>query len=323
MKKWFIKSDNGFTRDNFRFNNEFSYITAQLLANRNISYKNVKKFLNPSYDQLHNPFLLKDLDNAIDVLIEAIDNNLHIHIVGDYDQDGNSSTVVLYKGLSYFTNNISYSIPHRVEDGYGISKEIISRAKENNVDIIITCDNGITAFEQVDYCNSLGIQIIVTDHHQVLVENGIQKIPNAVAVVNPHRTDCHYPFKELCGAGVAFKVLQALYSELGEDEDQLIDLIQFVAMGTVCDVVDLVDENRFFVKKGLELLNHTTNSGFNSLSKLNNVTKVTASTLGFKIGPCINAAGRLDSANIGVQLFLEEDKESTDKYAKKLIDTFL
>lgn len=320
MKKWFIKSDNGYTKDNFKYNSEFSYITAQLLANRNIDYTGVKNFLYPNFDALHNPFLMKDLDIALDLIIDAIDNNLHIHIVGDYDQDGNSSTVVLFKGLQFFTDNVSYAIPNRIDDGYGISKGIVDKAIENGVDLIITCDNGTSAFEVIDYCKEVNIPIIVTDHHQLVFdENNEQILPNADAVVNPHRIDCEYPFKELCGAGVAFKLMQALYDELGGNEDYLIDLLQFVAMGTVCDVVDLVDENRFFVKKGLEILNSSENLGINILREKNGVSKITTTTLGFKLGPCINAAGRLDSAKIGIELFLENDKEFVSKYADKLI----
>lgn len=321
MKKWFIKSDNGLTKENFKNNSEFSYITCQLLANRKIDYKNVKNFLYPDYKYLHNPFLMKDLDTAIEILVDAIDNNLHIQIVGDYDQDGNSATVVLMKGIGFFTDNISFTIPHRMEDGYGISKGIVDSAKKNNVDLIITCDNGISAFEVVEYCNSLNIPIIVTDHHQVVIDDeGNQILPKANAVVNPHRLDCEYPFKELCGAGVAFKLMQALYDELGGDEDYLIDLLQFVAMGTVCDVVDLVDENRFFVKKGLEILNSSDNVGINKLQRENEVGKITTTSLGFKLGPCINAAGRLDSASIGVELFLEEDESMATDYAKRLVE---
>ena len=321
MKKWFIKSDNGLTKENFKNNNEFSYITCQLLANRKIDYKNVKKFLYPDYKYLHNPFLMKDLDIAIEIIVDAIDNNLHIQIVGDYDQDGNSATVVLMKGIGFFTDNISFAIPHRVEDGYGISKGIVDNAKENGVDLIITCDNGTSAFEVAEYCNSINIPMIITDHHQVCFDNEKNQIlPKAKAVINPHRVDCEYPFKELCGAGVAFKLMQALFDELGGDENYLIDLLQFVSMGTVCDVVDLVDENRFFVKKGLELLNSSDNIGVNKLKKENEVGKITATSLGFKLGPCINAAGRLESASIGVNLFLEEDEESADNYAKKLVE---
>lgn len=321
MKKWFIKSDNGLTKENFKNNSEFSYITCQLLANRKIDYKNVRNFLYPNYKYLHNPFLMKDLDTAIEILVDAIDNNLHIQIVGDYDQDGNSSTVVLMKGIGFFTDNLSFSIPHRIEDGYGISKGIVDNAKKNNVDLIITCDNGISAFEVAEYCNSMNIQMIITDHHQVCFDDkGNQILPKAKAVINPHRIDCEYPFKELCGAGVAFKLMQALFDELGGDENYLIDLLQFVSMGTVCDVVDLVDENRFFVKKGLEILNSSKNIGINKLKTENEIGKITTTSLGFKLGPCINAAGRLESASIGVELFLEEDENLADNYAKKLVE---
>lgn len=321
MKRWFIKSDNGLTKDNFKNNSEFSYITCQLLANRKIDSANVKNFLYPDYKYLHNPFLMKDLDIAIGILVDAIDNNLHIQIVGDYDQDGNSATVVLMKGIGFFTDNISFAIPHRIEDGYGISKGIVDTAKQKGVDLIITCDNGISAFEVAEYCNYLNIPMIITDHHQVCFDDGGNQIlPKAKAVINPHRVDCEYPFKELCGAGVAFKLMQALFDELGGDEDYLIDLLQFVSMGTVCDVVDLIDENRFFVKKGLELLNYSDNIGVNKLKKENEIGKITTTSLGFKLGPCINAAGRLESASIGVDLFLQEDEKSAENFAKKLVE---
>lgn len=321
MKRWFIKSDNGLTKDNFKNNSEFSYITCQLLANRKIDSANVKNFLYPDYKYLHNPFLMKDLDIAIEILVDAIDNNLHIQIVGDYDQDGNSATVVLMKGIGFFTDNISFAIPNRIEDGYGISKGIVDTAKQKGVDLIITCDNGISAFEVAEYCNYLNIPMIITDHHQVCFDDGGNQIlPKAKAVINPHRVDCEYPFKELCGAGVAFKLMQALFDELGGDEHYLIDLLQFVSMGTVCDVVDLIDENRFFVKKGLELLNYSDNIGVNKLKKENEIGKITTTSLGFKLGPCINAAGRLESASIGVDLFLEEDEKSAENFAKKLVE---
>lgn len=321
MKRWFIKSDNGLTKDNFKNNSEFSYITCQLLANRKIDSTNVKNFLYPDYKYLHNPFLMKDLDIAIEILVDAIDNNLHIQIVGDYDQDGNSATVVLMKGIGFFTDNISFAIPNRIEDGYGISKGIVDTAKQKGVDLIITCDNGISAFEVAEYCNYLNIPMIITDHHQVCFDDGGNQIlPKAKAVINPHRVDCEYPFKELCGAGVAFKLMQALFDELGGDEHYLIDLLQFVSMGTVCDVVDLIDENRFFVKKGLELLNYSDNIGVNKLKKENEIGKITTTSLGFKLGPCINAAGRLESASIGVDLFLEEDEKSAENFAKKLVE---
>lgn len=321
MKRWFIKSDNGLTKDNFKNNSEFSYITCQLLANRKIDSVNVKNFLYPDYKYLHNPFLMKDLDIAIEILVDAIDNNLHIQIVGDYDQDGNSATVVLMKGIGFFTDNISFAIPNRIEDGYGISKGIVDTAKQKGVDLIITCDNGISAFEVAEYCNYLNIPMIITDHHQVCFDDGGNQIlPKAKAVINPHRVDCEYPFKELCGAGVAFKLMQALFDELGGDEHYLIDLLQFVSMGTVCDVVDLIDENRFFVKKGLELLNYSDNIGVNKLKKENEIGKITTTSLGFKLGPCINAAGRLESASIGVDLFLEEDEKSAENFAKKLVE---
>lgn len=321
MKKWFIRTDNGLTKENFEKGNDISFVLARILANREIGYTEIDSFLNPNFEVLHDPFLMKDLEIAVDIIIDAIDNDKHIHIVGDYDQDGNSATVVLYKGLQFFTENISFAIPHRIDDGYGISKGIVDSAFDNGVDIILTCDNGISAFDVIDYANEKGIPVIVTDHHQVVLnDEGEQILPNAIAVVNPQRKDCEYPFKALCGAGVAFKLMQALYDSLGGDEDYLMDLLQFVAMGTVCDVVDLVDENRYFVKNGLEIINSTDNVGLKELKKANGVfNNVNTTTLGFKIGPCINAAGRLDSAVLGVKLFLEEEVENAKLFAEELV----
>ncbi|WP_099203020.1 single-stranded-DNA-specific exonuclease RecJ [Miniphocaeibacter massiliensis] len=320
MSKWFLK---GNSRDYREISKKFNInpIIAKLLVNRNIENENIEQFLNPTFENsVHNPFLMKDMEIAVNILIECIEKNEHIRIVGDYDQDGNSATMTLIDGIMIYTENISYAIPHRVEDGYGISKRIVEKALEDKVDLIITCDNGITAFEVVEYAKNKGIKVIVTDHHQVKNENGEDILPVADAVLNPNRSDCKYPFKKLCGAGVAFKFIQALYEKLDGDTEYLLDLLEYVAMGTVCDVVDLIDENRYFVIEGLKRINNTENYGLQCLIKETGLkTEVNTYALGFVIGPCINAAGRLESATLGIELFLQENMLKVEEIARKLV----
>ncbi|WP_300409684.1 single-stranded-DNA-specific exonuclease RecJ [Lagierella sp.] len=322
MSKWLIKAANKEYRkiaQEFKINE----ILAKIIANRDISYEEIPGFLNPNQkNSMHDPFLMKDMDRAVELIKEGIDNNSHIRIVGDYDQDGNSATMTLMDGLLLFTENISYAIPHRVEDGYGISKRIVEEAKADNVDLIITCDNGISSLEPVKLAKDLGMKIIVTDHHQVRKnDKGNDILPSADAVLNPNREDCSYPFKYLCGAGVAFKLMYAFYLKYDGDMDYLMDLLEYVAMGTVADIVDLVDENRFFVKEGLNKIHHSSNYGLQALIREAGLKqdKINTYALGFVLGPCINAAGRLDTAVWGIELFLEENIEKIDEIAKKLV----
>lgn len=298
-------------------------VCLKILANRKISEPTqIQRFLNPTLSDFHDPFLMTDMEVAVDMILEAMEEEKHIHIVGDYDQDGNSATVALMKGLQRIYPKVTYAIPDRMEDGYGMSIRIVDVAKENQVDLIITCDNGISAFDSIDHAVDLGIDVIVTDHHMpVRTEEGLEKLPSAHAVLNPHREGDAYPFKELCGAGVAFKLLQAAYETLGEEMDKLYELLEFIAMGTVCDVVDLVDENRLIVIEGLKRLNQTTNKGIRALLRENTWNRpVDVYTLGFILGPCINASGRLSTARLGVELFLEEDDDRIDLYARELVE---
>ena len=321
MSKWFLKgSKQDYRAISKKYN--ISPIISKILVNRNIDEDDMKKFLNPTFENsVHDPFLMKDMDKAVDMIIESINNYEHIRIVGDYDQDGNSATMTLIDGIMIYNENISYAIPHRVDDGYGISKRIVDSAFEENVDLIITCDNGITSFEVVEYAKSKGIKVIVTDHHQVKNEDGVDILPVADAVLNPNRMDCNYPFKKLCGAGVAFKLIQGLFEKLGGDKEYLLDLLEYVAMGTICDIVDLVDENRYIVIEGLKRINNTENYGMQCLIKETGLkTEVNAYAIGFIIGPCINAAGRLESATLGIELFLEENMTKVEEIARKLVE---
>lgn len=293
-----------------------------ILANRGLTTKaQIDEFLNPDLEKLHDPFLMMDMDIAVDIILDAIEKDEHIHIVGDYDQDGNSATVTLIKGLKILHEKVTYAIPDRVEDGYGININMVDTAIKNGVDLIITCDNGISAHDAIAYAKEKGLRVVVTDHHQVKIdENNEQSLPIADAIINPHRLDCSYPFKELCGAGVAYKLICGIYEAVGIPVEESYDLLQFVAMGTVCDVVDLLGENRIIVVEGLKRINETNNLGLLSLIEQNSWNKeVDVYALGFVIGPCINASGRLSTARLGVELFLEEDEDLVVNYAMELV----
>mgnify|MGYP000927215404 CR=1 FL=1 len=324
MEKWFVKNIKA-DLDLLSKEVGVNKLLCRLMVNRNLgSSKEMDSFIEPSLDKLHNPFLMADMDIAVKMILDSIDNKEKIRISGDYDQDGNSAILTLYNGLSKFNANVDYVIPNRIKDGYGINERIVREAKEDNVDLIITCDNGISAFEPIKLAKELGMEIIVTDHHGLgYIENNEEKeylLPEADAVLNPKRWDCDYPFKELCGAGVAFKLIQGIYLKKGVPMEEAYELLEFVAMGTVCDVVDLINENRIIVKEGLERINNTSNIGLKALIKATGLEDKTINTysLGFIIGPCINASGRLDNAEIAVELFLTEDFEKAETYANRL-----
>lgn len=319
MNKWLINNrGNNFSEVSQRYN--IHPLIAKILLNRNIT--DFQIFLNPNAENsYHDPFLMKDMDRAVDIIINAIENDQNIRIVGDYDQDGNSSTMTLLDGLGYFTDKLSYDIPNRMTDGYGISFNIIDKCIEDNIDLIITCDNGISAIEQCEYAKQNGLKIIVTDHHQTIKHDGKEIIPNADAVINPQQQSCKYPFKSLCGAGVCYKLIQAINVKKGYGLLECENLLQYVAMGTVCDIVDLKDENRYFVTKGLQEINNTDNYGLKCLIEMTGIRNgVNVYSLGFIIGPCINAAGRLDTAKLGVELFRDENMDNVEAYAKILVE---
>lgn len=324
MTKWYIYNKKNNYLSNLK-NKNITKLEALILANRDIvDPKVVDSFINPTLEKLHDPFLLKDMEKAIDLIIETMENGESIRIFGDYDQDGISSTMTLLDGLLYFYDDISYDIPDRVIDGYGISDRMIDRAIEANVSLVITCDNGISAIDQVKRLKESGIKVIVTDHHQVSKkEDGEwveQILPQADCVINPKRLDNTYPFDDLCGAGVAFKLIQALYQRLDGDMEYLYGLLEYVAMGTVCDVVSLTDENRIFVREGLKRINNTEKLAIKALVEENSWNReVSAYTLGFIIGPCMNATGRLSTAKLAIDMLMEDDIEKIRTYAKKLV----
>lgn len=299
---------------------------AKLLVNRGIyKVEDAKKFLNPKTDYFYESDTMKDLHKSVNLLKEHINSGKKILIVGDYDVDGVISTYVLYRCLTRLNANVGYHIPDRIKEGYGINEVIIKNAKKEEVDLIITCDNGISAIEQIKLAKELGIAVIVTDHHDVPFKEDINGkrefiIPIADCVVNPKQLDCIYPFKGLCGAGVVYKLMEALYNEYNIDKAEVVDLLQYVSIATVCDVVDLVDENRIIVKKGLELLNNTDNIGLNALFEETGVKdkKITVYTLGFVLGPSINASGRLEQAFWALELLLSNDTKKAKELAQKL-----
>ena len=300
----------------------------RLLANRGIdTLKEAKRFLYGDVEDLYNPYLMKDMDKGISIIKDAVENNKRIIIYGDYDCDGVISTTILYKAFKTIGANFDYHVPHREEEGYGMHSGRVRKLKEEGCEVIITCDNGISAFEEVNLAKELGMKVIVTDHHDIPIrenEEGELKplIPKADAVINPKRQDCTYPFKKLCGAGIALKFSQCLYREFNIDKSKVLDLIEFASIATVCDVVDLVDENRIIVKKGLELLNNTKNKGLKELYKITSLEdkKIEEYHLGFIIGPCVNATGRLETAALSVELLITEDEDRAKKLASNLYE---
>lgn len=324
MSNWFIYNKKENYLNNLRYNN-ISKLEALILANRNIvGDQTVEMFLNPSLDKLHDPFLLKDMEKATNLIIETMKKGGEIRIFGDYDQDGIASVMTLLDGLLFYYDNISYDIPQRVKEGYGISTGMVEKAIAEKVSLIITCDNGITGFEQVKELKDAGINVIVTDHHEIETSNNgewaRQVLPEADAVINPKRIDQEYPFTDLCGAAVCFKLMAALFQKLDGDSEYLYSLLEYVAMGTVCDIVSLTDENRIFVIEGIKRLNYTEKLGIKAVLEESSWTKeIDVYTLGFILGPTMNATGRLSSAKMAIELLMEEDIDRIYELAKELV----
>ncbi|MDY3001057.1 MAG: single-stranded-DNA-specific exonuclease RecJ [Romboutsia timonensis] len=306
---------------------KISQLLCKLMVNRDIIDENIiNSYINPVYKYLHSPKTMKDVVIAVDIIKRKIQENKKIRIIGDYDVDGIISVFILYTALKKCGANVDYEIPDRIKDGYGINENIVKAAYDDGVDTIITCDNGISAIDQIQYAKDLGLTVIVTDHHDVpfIEEDGVRTFlsSQADAIINPKQIECEYKFKSICGAGVDFKLMEALYEEIGMDKEECYKLIEFVAIATVCDVVDLIDENRIFVKNGLEMLNNSKNIGINALKKACGLEdkEITAYHLGFVIGPCLNASGRLDSAKKGLELLLMEDDEEAKNLAQEIVD---
>ena len=312
MEKWFVtmkKADFNGIAEKY----QISPIIARLMRNRDvIGDEAIDFYLNGTVEDLYDGLLMKDMDRAVDILKEKIEEGKKIRVIGDYDIDGVNATYILQQGLTGLGADVDTDIPDRIKDGYGLNQMLIDRALEDDVDTIITCDNGIAAMNEIAYGKENGMTIVVTDHHEVpyLEENGKKKylLPPADAVVDPHRADCEYPFKGLCGAAVAYKLVEVLYRVSGKSEQEVEhlqeSLMENVAIATIGDVMDLVGENRVFVKKGLELLKTTKNEGLHALMQCTGVDTANLNTyhIGFVIGPCINAGGRLDTAKRALEL---------------------
>ena len=304
-----------------------SEVVAKLLVNRGIYNLDIaKEFLNSSINNLYNGLDMLGMSGAVELMKNSILNGEKILIVGDYDVDGVISTYILYTAIKRCGGDVNFHIPDRIKEGYGINESIIRKASEDKVDIIITCDNGIAAIEQVKLAKELGIKVIITDHHDVpfIEENEERKyvVPDADFVINPKQENCNYKFDKICGAGVAYKFIECLYKEFNIDKEELYDLLQYVAIATVCDVVDLVSENRIIVKEGLKRINNTSNVGLRALFKETGLEdkEITVYSLGFVIGPSINASGRLEQAEWALKMLLSHNEIEAKELAEKLND---
>lgn len=324
MSNWFIKN-NGIDFEKISKELNISPIVGKLLANRKIeNIEEANTFLYGDIEKMHKASLMNDLVKAATILEEDIAKEKKILVVGDYDVDGIMSTYVLVSGLEELGAEVTYRIPDRINEGYGINNKIIDEAKRNGISTIVTCDNGISALEEIEYAKSLGINIIITDHHELpyTEENGEKIIlyPDAGAIVNPKSPKCSYPFDKLCGAGVAYKLVEYLSLEtFKRDRHEVNKLLEYVAIATIADVVELKDENRIIVQEGLELLNQTKNLGLKALIEAMEIEgEIGVYHIGFIIGPALNAAGRLDTASKGVELLLSQDEVYCNQVAKEL-----
>jgi|UniRef100_A0A7C4XKZ4 single-stranded-DNA-specific exonuclease len=315
MVKWVSKHQGEVGEEIIIRNKRIPAVIVEILKNR--GYKTpeaIEKFFAPSVADLYNPFLMKNMEVAVDRIIKAIERKERILIHGDYDTDGITALALLYRNLKRFDLSIDYYIPHRLLEGYGVSKSGIDYAAHNGCSLIISVDCGVTAFEELSYARSKNIDVIVCDHH-----NPKSELPPALAILNPKLPECSYPFKELAGVGVAFKFLQGLFQRMNLDENELFSDLDLVALGSVVDVVPLIDENRFLVKLGLKKMSKSKKAGIQALIKVSGLNgELTAYHLGFIIGPRINACGRLRDAKSAIELLLTDDPIKAMNLAQEL-----
>lgn len=295
---------------------------ACLIRNRDVvGEEAIGQYLNGTIGDLCDGMLMKDMDKAVEILREKLEEGKRLRVIGDYDIDGVNATYILLEGLKRLGADADYDIPDRMTDGYGLNIHLIQRAYDDRVDTVLTCDNGIAAAEEIAFGKDMGMTVIVTDHHEVPFEEwGGKKqylLPPADAVVDPKRPDCEYPFPHLCGAAVAYKLMEALWESMGRDSEDLDDLIENVAIATVGDVMDLKGENRIFVKEGLQMLERTRNPGLRSLIECTGLADKTISAyhIGFVLGPCLNASGRLDTAKRALRLLEAKTRKEADQLA--------
>ena len=302
---------------------DISPVTARIIRNRDIEDEAAfDRYLNGSLEDLYSPGLLPDMEEAVRRIRKAVKEKRRLRIVGDYDIDGVCATAVLYKGFARIGADADYVIPERIRDGYGINEQIIEAAAADGIETLVTCDNGIAAISQIARAKELGLEVIITDHHDIQTdgETGADLMPPADAIVNPKRRDSRYPWPEICGAMVAFKLIGALYDTYGIDRQEWLELLEFAAVATVGDVMKLKDENRIVVKEGLKRLACTGNPGLESLILKNAIdpANISAYHIGFVLGPCLNASGRLQTAELAVELLLCGDPARADEIAEEL-----
>ena len=298
-----------------------SPVTARILRNREVKEEEeIRRYLTGTVADLWDPHLMKDMDRAAAVLQEKISAGKRIRIVGDYDIDGVCSVYLLLKGLSRVGAAVDYEIPDRIRDGYGINEAIIRAAAADGIDTILTCDNGIAAMEPIRIAKELGMTVIITDHHEILEQDGVEMIPCADVVVNPHQKDCPYPFEGICGGLVAYKLVQVLYEAYGIPVQEWLDMLEIAAIATVGDVMKLQNENRIVVKWGLKQMSRTQSLGLRKLIEACNldIEAMTAYHIGFVVGPCLNAGGRLQTAKLALRLLICEDPDEAEQMAIQL-----
>lgn len=319
-----------------------SPVAVRVMRNRGLTEEaEMRKYLYGTLDDLYDPRLMKGMEQAAELIVRKLKEGKHVRIIGDYDIDGVCSTYILLKGFQRAAKELSqrcsleagrysvekendaqidYEIPDRIKDGYGINESIIRQASADGVDTLVTCDNGIAALRETSIAKQLGMTVVVTDHHEVPVDEYGQILPPADAVVDPKQDGETYPFHEICGAVVAWKLIRVLYEKLGIPESEWMDLLEFAAIATVGDVMKLQDENRLIVKYGLKKIGSTKNTGLRKLIEKNNldIENLSAYHIGFVIGPCLNAGGRLKSAKVALRMLLAEDPERAGEMADEL-----
>ncbi len=326
MKKWVVAAK----RADFKAIGEkyhIDQVTARLIRNRDVvGDEAIREYLYGTMADMHDPELMKGILPAAEMIQQKIREGARIRIIGDYDIDGVTSTYILYIGLKKCGAVVDYEIPDRIRDGYGINEQLVQNAWEDGIDTILTCDNGISAIDQIAYAKKLGMTVIVTDHHELRTKEEDGKVqvilPDADVVVNPHQPDCSYPYKELCGGAVAYKLVQELYRKKRFPDREIENLIEYAAIATVGDVMKLTGENRIIVKEGLKRLNHTQNIGLKALIHVNGLEDkaINSYHIGFVLGPCINASGRLTTAKKALELLLSTDREQADALAEELLN---
>ena len=325
MEKWVIAAKRAdFNQIGQQFH--IDPVIARLIRNRDvIGEDKIREYLSGTVQELPSPWLMKDMEKAVDILEKKISQKAKVRIIGDYDIDGVTSTYILMKGLARIGADVDTYIPDRVADGYGIHAHLIERAETDRIDTIVTCDNGIAAIEEIAYAKEAGMTVLVTDHHEIPFKDvdgeRIYMRSEADAIVNPHQKTCTFPYKDLCGAGVAWAVIVALYEKNNIEQREVEDLLEFVAFATVGDIMSLTGLNRILVKEGLKRIHHTTNIGMRALVSQCGLLPEQIDTyhFGFVLGPCINAAGRLDTARRALRLFISESPEEAAEIAEELV----